>query len=67
MGFPRQEYWNGVPFPTPWDLPDSGIEPTSHVSQHRQVDSLPLVPPARPSLSSKEWLTWPNAAGGEAV
>ena len=27
MGFPRQEYWNGVPFPSPGDLPRSGIEP----------------------------------------
>ena len=26
MGFPRQEYWRGVPFPTPGDLPDPGIE-----------------------------------------
>ena len=67
MGFPRQEYWNGVPFPTPWDLPDPGIEPISLVSQHRQADSLPLAPPAKPSSSRKEWLTWSNAAGGEAV
>jgi len=29
MGFPRQEYWSGLPFPSPGDLPDSGIEPTS--------------------------------------
>ena len=29
MGFPRQEYWMGLPFPSPGDLPDSGIEPTS--------------------------------------
>ena len=28
MGFPRQEYWTGLPFPTPRELPDSGIEPT---------------------------------------
>ena len=27
MGFPRQEYWNGLPFPSPGDLPDPGIEP----------------------------------------
>ena len=26
MGFPRQEYWSEVPFPTPGDLPDPGIE-----------------------------------------
>ena len=32
MGFLRQEYWSGLPFPSPGDLPDPGIEPTSHVS-----------------------------------
>ena len=31
MGFFRQEYWSGVPFPPPGDLPDPGIEPTSAV------------------------------------
>ena len=29
MGFSRQEFWSGLPFPTPGDLPDPGIEPTS--------------------------------------
>ena len=29
MGFSRQEYWSGLPFPSPGDLPDSGIEPGS--------------------------------------
>ena len=29
MGFSEQEYWSGLPFPTPGDLPDPGIEPTS--------------------------------------
>ena len=29
MGFPRQEYWSGLPFPSPGDLPDPGIKPTS--------------------------------------
>ena len=28
MGFPRQEYWSGLPLPSPGDLPDPGIEPT---------------------------------------
>ena len=32
MGFPRQEHWSGLPFPSPGDLPDSGIKPTSSVS-----------------------------------
>ena len=29
MEFPRQEYWSGLPFPSPGDLPDPGIEPVS--------------------------------------
>jgi len=29
MGFPRQEYWSGLPLPSPGDLPDPGIEPMS--------------------------------------
>ena len=32
MGFPRQEYWSGFPFPPPGDLPDPGIEPESSAS-----------------------------------
>ena len=29
MGFLRQEYWSGLPFPSPGDIPEPGIEPTS--------------------------------------
>ena len=32
LGFPRQEYWSGLPCPPPGDLPDPGIEPSSHTS-----------------------------------
>ena len=32
MGFPRQEYWSGLPFSSPGDLPDPGIDPISLVS-----------------------------------
>ena len=39
MGLPRQEHWNGLPFPIPEDLPDPGIE---SVSPALQVDSLAL-------------------------
>ena len=38
MGFPRQEDWSGLPFPSPGDRPDPGIELLSPTSQ----DSLPL-------------------------
>ena len=33
MGFSRQEYWSGLPFPAPGDLPDPGIEPRSPALQ----------------------------------
>ena len=39
MGFFRQEYWSGLPFPPPEDLPDPGIKPTSPESLAFQVDS----------------------------
>ena len=39
MGFSRQEYWSGLPFPSPGDLPDPGTEP---MSPSWQADSLPL-------------------------
>ena len=42
MEFSRQEYWNGLPFPPPGDLPDPGIELTSPASPALAVDSLPL-------------------------
>ena len=42
MGFPRQEYWSGLPFPSPGDLPDPGIKPMSLVSPAWQADFLPL-------------------------
>ena len=41
--FSRQEYWNGLPFPSPGGLPNPGIEPTSLVSA-LQADSLPVEP-----------------------
>ena len=47
MGFSRQEYWNGLPFPSPRDLLDPGIEPRSPALQ---VDALPSEPPGKPSL-----------------
>ena len=42
MGFSRQEYWSGLPFPSPGDLPFPGIEPGSNALQ---ADSLPSEPP----------------------
>ena len=45
MGFPRLEYWSGLLFPSPGDLPDPGIEPRSPALQ---ADSLPAEPPGKP-------------------
>ena len=42
IGFSRQEYWSGLPYPPPGDLPDSGIEPVCPAAPALQVDSLPL-------------------------
>ena len=47
MGFPRQEYWTGLPFPSPEDLPDPGIEPGSPALQ---ADSLPSKPSGKPNV-----------------
>ena len=47
MEFSRQEYWSGLPFPTPGDLPNPGIEPTSHVSPALAGGFFTTVPPER--------------------
>ena len=48
MGFSRQEYWSGLPLPSPEDLPDPGIEP----SPAFQADALPSEPPGKPQLQA---------------
>ena len=45
MGFSRQEYWSGLPFPSPGDLPDPGIESRSPTLQ---ADALTSEPPGKP-------------------
>ena len=47
MRFFRQEYWGRLPFPSPEDLPNPGIEPASPVSPELQVDSLAAEPPGK--------------------
>ena len=49
MGFSNQEYWSGLPFPSLGDLPDGQIEATSTVSPTLLADSLPTVPPGKPT------------------
>ena len=45
MGFSRQEYWSGLPFPSPGNLPDPGIEPRSSALE---ADTLTSDPPGKP-------------------
>ena len=52
MEFSRQEYWSGLPFPSPGDLPDSGIESRSPALR---ADALPSEPPGnRITLNKKQ-------------
>ena len=46
QGFSRQEYWSGLPCPSPGDLPDPGMEPRSPTLQ---ADSLTSEPPGKPT------------------
>ena len=45
MGFSRQENWRGLPFPSPGDVPDPGIEPGSPILE---ADALTSEPPGKP-------------------
>ena len=48
MGFSRHEYWSGLPFPSPGDLPNPGIEPGSPALE---ADALTSEPPGKPDDS----------------
>ena len=50
MGFRRQEYWSGLPYPPARNLPDPGMEPVSLMSPALQAGSLPLAPCGKPFL-----------------
>ena len=52
MEFSRQEYWSGLPFPSPGDPPHPGIEPRSPALQ---VDTLPFEQPGKP-FGSHGWI-----------
>ena len=58
MGFSRQEYWNGLPFPSPGDLPDSGIEPKYPALQ---ADALLSEPPGK-SMYKMEIIIVPSSS-----
>ena len=68
MGFSRQEYWSGLPFPSPGDLPDTGIKPGSPALH---VEALPFELPGNPKtytnvtlvLGPLGWIIPPNFLG----
>ena len=73
MGFSRQEYWSGLPFPPPGNLPNPGIKPRSLALQ---ADSLPTEPSGKlielgritlQILKHLRWLTFRDSPGGPAV
>ena len=63
MNYSLPGYWSGLPFPSPGDLPDPGIEPRS---PELQVAALPSEPPGKQShqlRSNKKLKFWPSVAG----
>ena len=62
MGFPRQEYWSGLPFPSPGDLWDPGIKPRSPALQ---VNSLPTELCEKPILPlvTNDCISWGFPSG----
>ena len=57
MEFSRQEYWSGLPFPSPGDLPNPGIEPKSPALE---TDALSSEPPGKPYGSPESKFCWPS-------
>ena len=56
LEFPRQEYWSGLPFPSPGDLPTQGSNLGLLRLLHWQACSLPLAPPGKPrDEDQKDW------------
>ena len=53
MGFSRQEYWSGLPFPSPGNLPNPGIKPRSPTLQ---ADTLNSAPPEKPKWDVEWWV-----------
>ena len=52
MGFPRQEYWNGLPYPPPGDLPNPGIKPELPVSPALSGRFFTAEPPGKPESAA---------------
>ena len=58
MGFPRQEYWSGLPLPLPGDLPYPGIKPRSSALQADPLQSEPPGKPQKEALDLTKFLLW---------
>ena len=61
MGFSRQEYWSGLPFPSPGYLPNPGIEPRSPTLH---ADALTSEPPGKPIVNIVYGFYWIGSFGG---
>ena len=56
--FSRQEYWGGLPFSSPGDLPDWGIKPMSPMSPTLQADSLPTETSGKTFMTVNDLMNW---------
>ena len=56
MEFSRQEYWNGLPFPPPEDLPNPGIEPVSLAHPALAGGFFTTTPPGKPGINDLKYL-----------
>ena len=54
MGLSQQEYWSWLPFPSPGDPPDPGIEPVSPVSPALMSEFFTIEPPGKPIVKVKK-------------
>ena len=57
VGFFRQEYWSGLPFPTPGDLPNPGMEPVSLATPALAGGFFATEPPGKSALGFLKWFT----------
>ena len=62
MGFSRQESWSGLPFPSPGDLPDPGIEPGFPALE---ADALTSEPPGNPQKGQKGMVYYSRRVDGQ--
>ena len=58
MELSRQEYWSGLPFPPPWNLPNPGIEPASLVSPALTGGFFTTGAPGKPSWVYRQSIKW---------